>query len=127
MKRQGVKRIFVFALCVMMLLALAGCSADTDGGLRSGFYFLDCDDEMGSPYVHLNVDENTFELCSSMMTSYSESGSFQVIAGQVIALTQNTSFIFQISEDKTLVLVGNNDFFDLPENAEFTFQDFSAK
>lgn len=119
------KRLTLFISCLLFLFACAGCHSNNyDEVLNSGNYYIVGDyEEHLTPYLWLNTEDNTFYLGPGSIVSYAENGSFDVKDGKVIAISQSTTFVFEIKDSKTLILIdnGDNEFFKLPENAEFVF------
>ena len=117
------RKVLSVLICLSILLVFVGCSADHSNiGLTSGFYYIVGDyEEFMTPYLKLYLDENTFYLGMGTILSYAERGSFTIENGKLIGKSQNTTFIFEITDSNTLVLVQNELFDELPENACFVF------
>ena len=78
-------------------------------------------EEYLTPYLRINAEDNTFSLGQGAIVSYAERGSFEIQNGKVVATSQSATYIFEIKDSKTLILVdsGANEFFKLPENVAF--------
>ena len=117
------KRAVFIAACFAFLLAMTGCGSDRrDVVLSSGTYYAVGDyEELLTPYLILNTDDQSFMLGAGAVFSYAEMGSFTTKENKVIAVSQDTTFTFEIKDSKTLVLIGSgdNDYFKLPEKTEF--------
>lgn len=122
MKRYALIGVFIF-----LLVAIVGCNANNSTITpTSGTYYVTGDyEEDLTPYLWLDTKDNTFALGSGSVVSYAERGSFEIKDEKLIATSQNTTFVFEIKDKKTLVLIdnGDNEFFKLPNNAEFVYND----
>ena len=97
------KRFFIFVLCFLFLSSLVGCSS-TD--LKSGYYFLVGDyEEHTTPYVIINFEDNSFSFGNALIQSYAERGSFTVKGEKITATTQNTTFVFEIIDPSSIILI----------------------
>lgn len=121
------KRIISLAICLALFLSFPGCGTDrSDIKLTSGNYYLVGDyEEHMTPCLWLDMDENTFALGAGVAVSYAEHGSFEINDGKLTATSQSTTFVFEIKDSQTLVLIdsGDKEFLQLPENAEFVFKE----
>ena len=57
--------------------------------------------------------------------SFQAQGSFSIEGNSLVATTQISTFVFEIKDSKTLILIdnGDNEFFQLKENTEFIHSD----
>ena len=121
------KRIAVLGLCIAMLLAFVGCgSGKTEGNLKSGNYYMVGDyEEYLTPYIWLDTEENTFSLGEGHILSYAEIGTFEIEGNKLIATSQSTTYIFEIKNESTLVLIDNgaDKGLVLPNNSEFLYSE----
>ena len=120
------KRFFVFMLC-LLLFTFVGCnSIESEDQLTSGTFYMAGDFEEGlTPYVSLSLDDNTFRMGAGSLVSFQAYGSFEINGSKLIATSQITTFVFEIKDSKTLVLVdnGDNEYFQLEENSQFVYSD----
>ena len=121
------KRIFIFALCLIHVLLFVGCnSVETEENLTSGTYYMVGDFEEGlTPYVSLSLEDGGFAMGAGSVVSFQAQGSFSVEGNSLVAKTQISTFVFEIKDSKTLILIdnGDNEFFQLKENTEFIYSD----
>lgn len=121
-----VKKIVVLAISILLLTIMFGCvTADEEIVLSSGGYYAVGDYETYmTPYLQLNIEEETFFMGAGAVISYAEHGSFEIKNGRLIATSQSTTFIFEIKDGHTLVLTDNgaNEYFQVPKNTVFVFR-----
>lgn len=121
------KRIAVLALCIAMLLVFAACgSGNSESGQKTGNYFMVGDyEELLAPYLWLDMREKTFALGESSIISYAEVGAFETEGNKLIATSQSTTYIFEIKNESTLVLIDNgaDKGLVLPNNSEFVYSE----
>lgn len=119
------KRIVCCFVCLIPLITVIGCNTDNNTvSLSSGSYYaVGKYDEMFTPYLWLNTDESTFQFGAGSIVSYAEYGTYKMENGIVIAVSQTTSFQFDIKDKNTLVLIdnGDNDYFKIPIGTQFVF------
>lgn len=118
--------IVVIAICLSVFLVLAGCNINRSENMElpTGFYFENgAYWEAETPYLHLDFEENSLCFGKSMITSYAESGSFKVKDGKIMAECQSATFIFEIINSKTVMLVdsGVSELFRDLEGAKFIY------
>ena len=117
------KRILCCLICLVFLFLFVGCNSNTTPVL-SGIYYVKGDFEEGlTPYVSLSLDDNTFSMGAGSLVSFSANGSFTIEEDTLVATTQIATFVFNITDSNTLVLVdnGDNEYFQLAENSEFVY------
>ncbi|MBQ2675978.1 MAG: hypothetical protein IJF54_01065 [Clostridia bacterium] len=117
------KRILCCLICLVMLFLFVGCNSNTTPVL-SGIYYVKGDFEEGlTPYVSLSLDDNTFSMGAGSLVSFAANGSFTIEEDTLVATTQIATFVFNITDSNTLVLVdnGDNEYFQLAENSEFVY------
>mgnify|MGYP006974611650 CR=1 FL=1 len=119
------KRILCFLICLLMLFSFVGCDSDTTPVLSGNYYAVGDYDEMLTPYLCLDVNENTFSLGAGSVVSYQEYGSYKIADGKIIATSQRTTFKFEVKDKNTLVLIdnGDNDYFKIPVNTQFIYSE----
>ena len=121
------KRVFSFFICLILLISFSGCNTDNDSTLlHSGHYYAVGDyEEMLTPYVWLDIEQNKFSFGAGSVVSYEERGSYEVVDGVIIATSQSTTFKFDIVDKNTLVLIdnGDNEYFKIPINTQFIFSE----
>lgn len=80
---------------------------------------------MLTPYLCLDVNENTFSLGAGSVVSIELYGSYKITDGKLIATSRDTTFEFEIKDDTTLVLIdnGGNDFFKILVDTEFEYSE----
>ena len=115
------KKILSILVLLSVVLSFGGCHFTSSGStLASGTYYIDGDyPEYMTPYLQLDMEENTFSLGMGTILSYSESGSFMIVGEKLIGKSQNTVFIFEITDSNTLVLTHNELFDELPPDVHF--------
>ena len=94
----------------------------------SGTYYMVGEfEELMAPYLALDFEDHTFRMGAGSLFSYQEYGSFIVSDNQITATSQSTVFVFEIKDNNTLILVdnGDNEYFMMPENAEYIFRNNS--
>ena len=117
------KRHITAFLIIETILMLVGCNSETPKLCNEQYNAVGDYDEFMTPYIKLDTDKNEFRLCSSAIVSYSEYGTYKETKGTLIATTQNTTFAFEIKNEKTLVLIDNGGYVNLqiPINTQFVF------
>lgn len=121
------KRILCCLVCLILLASFVGCNADNNTtSLRSGDYYAVGDyEEMLTPYLFLNADENEFALGPGTIMSYAEIGTYKEVEGKIIATSQSTTFQFDIKDENTLILIdtGDSESFKTLLNTQFVFSE----
>ena len=121
------KRIISFFICLIILISFSSCNADNNAtSLRSGNYYAVGDyEEMLTPYVWLDIEQNKFSFGPGSVVSYAERGIYEVVDGVIIATSQSTTFQFEIVDKNTLILIdnGDNEYFKIPVNTQFVFSE----
>ena len=121
------KRVISFFICLILLISFSGCNTDNDSTLlHSGHYYAVGDyEEMLTPYVWLDIEQNKFSFGAGSVVSYAENGTYKVVDGIIIATSQSTTFKFDIVDKNTLVLIdnGDNEYFKIPINTQFIFSE----
>ena len=121
------KRIFSFVVCLFVVFSAAACTSDNNSlSLLSGNYYAVGDyEEMLTPYLRLDTEENSFSFGGGALISYAENGTYEVIKRKIIATSQSTTFEFEIIDEKTLVLTdnGDNEYYKIPINTRFVFSE----
>ena len=119
------KRIFCSLVCFLILFSIAGCNSDTCP-VRSGNYYAVGDyEEMLTPYLWIDTDNNEFRFGAGSVVSYQEYGSQKIADGKIIATSQSTTCKCEIKDKNTLVLIdnGDNDYFKIPVNTQFIYSE----
>jgi hypothetical protein len=118
------KKIIAILVFLSVVISFSGCHFTSSGAtLDSGTYYADGDySEFMTPYLQLDMEENTFSLGMGTLLSYAERGSFMVIGKKLIGKSQNAVFIFEITDSNTLILTHNDLFDELPSDAHFELQ-----
>ncbi len=124
------KKAVAFFLAMMIVIGLTACqnSRSDSYDLSSGTYYRVGEFKEGlTPYLSLNFEKNTFSMGAGGMLSYAEIGSFVVEDNKLTATSQSTVFVFEITDKNTLILVdnGDNEYFKMPEKAEYVFRNDS--
>ncbi len=119
------KRIICCLICLLTLLSAVGCSFGTVPVLSGNYYAVGDYDEMLTPYLCLDVNENTFSLGAGSVVSIELYGSYKITDGKLIATSRDTTFEFEIKDDNTLVLTDNGgiEFFEILVDTEFEYSD----
>ncbi len=118
------KRMVVSVLCVVLLFSLLGCGSDDmefDSTDRP-YYMVGDSEKSLTPCLWLYPDDQTFYFGAGSF-SYAEHGTYEIKDNQLIVTSQTTTFVFDIIDENTLVLVDNGDnaFFKPPKGAEFVY------
>ena len=121
------KRRICCLICLLMLSSFVGCNSDTTPVLSGNYYAVGNYEEGLTPYVSLSLDDNTFSMGAGSLVSFAANGSFVIKEDSLVATTQIATFVFDITDSNTLVLVdnGNNEFFQPAKNLEFVYSDES--
>ncbi len=121
------KHIICCLICLIVALSFVGCnSIKTEEDLISGTYYMSGDfDEGLTPYVSLSLEDGGFAMGAGSIVSFQAQGSFSIEGNSLVATTQISTFVFEIKDSKTLILIdnGDNEFFQLKENTEFIHSD----
>ena len=115
------KKILVAVLIFCLLLGLVGC---TSTALKSGFYYLVGEYEAyATPYVKISFDDNSISFGEGTILSYAERGNFKIEGEMITASTQNTTFVFEIKDDASIILIDCGDYepFVKYEGLEFVY------
>ena len=106
-----------------MLFSFVGCNYDTTPVFSGNYYAVGDYEEMLTPYLWLDTNENEFSLGLGSVISYAENGSYKIADGKIIATSQSTTFEFEIKDKNTLVLIdnGDNEYFKIPINTSFVY------
>ena len=120
------KRTIAFVLIVIICLGMLSCrESNTDSdpcSLSSGTYYMVGEfEELMTPYLSLDFDDYTFSMGTGALVSFQAQGTFTVKGISLVATTQISTFVFEITENNTLILVDNGDTeaFQMPENSEY--------
>ena len=110
-------------MCLLILPSFAACNSDTTSVLSGNYYAVGDYEEMLTPYLWLDTNENKFSLGAGSIVSYAENGFYEIVDGKIIATSQSTTFEFEIKDENTLVLIdnGDNEFIKIPINTQFVF------
>lgn len=115
------KRFFAFSMCLILVSFLTGCNSTN---LKSGYYYkIGNYEEYATPYVELNFDDNSFTFGEGLILSYAERGSFAIKGEKITATTQNTTFVFEIKDSASIILIDCGEYEALTEHegAEFGY------
>jgi len=96
----------------------------TSTTLKPGYYYLVGEyEEWTTPYVNINFDDDSFAFGEGAIISYAEHGSFKIKGEMITASTQNTTFVFQIKDASTIILIdcGNYEAFAKYEGSAFVY------
>ena len=117
------KKYITAFLTIVTILMLVGCNSETPKLCNGQYNAVGDYEEFMTPYIELDTDKNEFRLCAGAIVSYSEYGTYKETKGTLIATTQNTTFTFEIKNEKTLVLIDNGGYVSLqiPINTQFVF------
>ena len=117
------KFMIIFLASTLLLFGLVGCNSIS---LKSGYYYVDGEyEEFATPYVKLNFDDNSFAFGEGTILSYAERGRFQIKGERITASTQNTTFIFEIKDSSSIILIdcGGYEPFAEYEGSYFTYRE----
>ncbi|MGN0453274.1 MAG: hypothetical protein ACI4GZ_05690 [Ruminococcus sp.] len=80
---------------------------------------------MKAPYLSLNTAESTFTIGQSLLSSYLEKGLYSISDGKITAISENTTFVFEIADSDTLVLIdnGGTEKMELPVDTKFVYDE----
>ena len=108
-----------------MLFPFVGCDSNTTPVFYGSYYAVGDYEEMLTPYLFLDDDNNEFCFGPGSVVSYTEYGSYKIVDGKIIATSQSTTFEFEIKDKNTLILIdnGDNDFFKIPINTQFVYSE----
>lgn len=119
------KRLCAWLFCLLLVFSAAGC-ADADVEIRTGCYFLKSEgEEIMTPYLYLDLENNSAHLSGGMAMSYAETGTVTVDGTRILVETRPTTYVFRIQDGDTLILTdctGENPF-DLPMGGELAFNE----
>ena len=118
------KKIIGGIMCLSVLLVCTGCVSVSETTLTSGYYYAEGTfTTEATPYVYLYFDDNCFTMGQSRIFSFAATGSFVIIGNRLIAKTQTGTYVFEIKDSETLLLVidENNENFGLSKNTKFVF------
>ena len=118
------KRLLCCVVCIVLIFSFIGCNSDSNNSVLSGNYYAVGDyEEMLTPYLWLDTNENKFSLGAGSVVSYAENGSYDIVDGNIIATSQSARVEFEIQDKSTLVLTDNadNDYFKIPTNTQFVY------
>ena len=93
--------------------------------LSGNYYAVGDYEEMLTPYLWLDTNENRFSFGAGSIISYAENGTYELVDGKIVATSQSTTFKFEIKDQNILVLIdsGDNDFFKIPINTQFVYSE----
>ena len=117
------KKLLIMVLTLTFLFGLVGCNSIS---LKTGYYYVDGEyEEFATPYVKLNFDDNSFAFGEGTILSYAERGRFQIKGERITASTQNTTFIFEIKDSSSIILIdcGGYKPFAEYEGSDFTYRE----
>ena len=119
------KRIICYLICLLMLFSFVGCDSATTPVLSGSYYAVGDYEEMLTPYLSLDTDNNEFRFGAGSVVSYHEYVSYKIADGNIIATSQSTTFEFEIKDKNTLVLIDNGDnaYFKIPINTQFVYSE----
>ena len=117
-------------VCVELTIKVTNpslCDFDTSRVEFEKFMVINDDGEFEEfmiPYLSLNFEDYTFQMGAGALVSYQERGSFVVHENCITATSQTTAFVFEITDQNTLLLVdnGDNEYFKMPINSEYVFR-----
>ena len=119
------KRLCTWLLCLLLVFSVAGC-ADADAEIRTGCYFLKSDrEEIMTPYLYLDLENNSAHLSGGMAMSYAETGTVTLDGTRILVETRPTTYVFRIQDKDTLILAdctGENPF-DLPMGGKLVWKE----
>ena len=120
------KKLVCFAICLVFLFS-SGCSTkENEHSLLSGSYYAVGDyEKQMTPYLYLNTESNECYLGAGAVVSFAAHGTYQVKEDNIIAETQIATFVFEIEDSKTVVLIDNGDsqWLRFPTNTEFVYSE----
>ena len=117
------KKSLIMVLTLTFLFGLVGCSSIN---LKSGYYYMVGEyEEFSTPYVKLNFDDKSFAFGEGTLLSYAERGSFEIKGERITASTQNTTFVFEIKDSSSIILIdcGGYEPFTEYEGSDFTYRE----
>ena len=79
---------------------------------------------MMTPYLSLNGDDHTFYLGAGELVSAAAYGTYEVKDSRLIAKSQVGTYVFEIMDSGSVVLIenGDNHFLQLPTYTEFVYK-----
>lgn len=120
----------LLAVVIIVMALLCGCGAQSAGvQLKTGCYLAEERNSsvatadqvmMLEPYVSIDTEDNFFCYGQSLMMSYAEYGSYEIVDGKLVATVQNgNTYVFEIKDSNTLVRISD----DGKEIEEFVYDD----
>ncbi len=103
------------------MFSVAACGSNTS--VKNGIYYMVCENEFGMvPNIRLSLEDSSCSLSGGLAMSYSEHGNFEIHEGKLIVYSQTTTYVFEILDDDTLVLIDNgNGGIILSDNSKFIY------
>ena len=91
---------------------------------RGSYYAVGDYEEMMTPYLSLNGDDHTFYLGAGELVSAAAYGTYEVKDSRLIAKSQVGTYVFEIMDSGSVVLIenGDNHFLQLPTYTEFVYK-----
>ncbi len=121
------KRCLILVLCLSLALVFVGCgSNNSDEVLQSGTYYMTGEFEKGlTPYVSLSFEDMSVSIGGGTYMSFAAVGSFEIDGRSLVATTQVATFVFDIKDNNTLIVVdgGDSEFLHIREKSEFVHFD----
>ncbi len=129
-----IKRTVALLLVVLSSILLVSCDADAGLFVNDGTYYYVASsekfwssdyeeiEEAIDPYLYLSLEDNSFALGMASVISHAEYGTFKIEDNKLIAISQSTTYIFEIASKNKLILIKNGDI-EYSEKVEFIFEE----
>ncbi len=117
-----------FIFCFILLFILAGCVSNPKT-LEQGTYYCTNVPDKSTQYIHINLTDSTFYIGGDTFSSYREQGTIKVENGKLFASSEASTYVFEIKNNKTLILIENAETFPLylHKNAKFILKNEDFK
>ena len=110
------------ALCLVLLV---GCKREPITPVSGNYYAQGDYEPYMTPYVYINLEDNSFVTGGGAALSYAEVGEFKMEDNRIIATTLSCRFVFEIENETTLKLVeaDTHSPYEVTEDMTFVFHE----
>lgn len=119
------KRFLCCLICTVLICSFTGCDSRNTPVISGNYYAVGDYEEWLTPYLWLDTNNNRFSFGAGAVISYAESGTYEFVDGKLVATSQSTTFTFEITDAKTLVLIDDSDnaYFNIPVGTQFVYSE----